>query len=89
MKKDNAEEQFIVTQFPSAFSDEFHGLHDSLSAEAAAGRSQAIQFAASQRGEGVTTILLGFGIFLSELYGSGHRGGEQLQGAGLPKDISY
>jgi Mrp family chromosome partitioning ATPase len=70
MKKDNAEEQFIVTQFPSAFSDEFHGLHDSISAEAAAGRSQAIQFAGSQRGEGVTTILLGFGIFLSELYGS-------------------
>ena len=62
----------LVERFRAAFGGDCQRLHEAILAGPGAGGSQVIQFAASQFGEGTTTISLGFGRFLADIHGPDH-----------------
>jgi Mrp family chromosome partitioning ATPase len=58
----------LLSSFPLQFGDELHKLHQALTG--VIGRPpRVIQFTSSQFDEGVTTVTLGFGVFLGRIHG--------------------
>ncbi|HMK33786.1 MAG TPA: CpsD/CapB family tyrosine-protein kinase [Desulfomonilaceae bacterium] len=59
----------MIGQLLSSFPDEFHRLDRALFQRDESGGSRAVQFTASRRFEGVTSIVLAFATFLARLHG--------------------
>lgn len=60
----------FIKSLPSFFADEFHKLQDSLmDAEVSGKGGRVLMFTSSQSQEGVTSIVLGFGLFLARADG--------------------
>ncbi len=60
----------LINSFPSFFDDEFHKLRDAIAApDSRGGRPKVLQFTSAQFDEGVTSVTLGFGVFLGTIYG--------------------
>ena len=59
----------LIESFRSSFGGECERLHEAILAGTGSVGSHVVQFAASQFGEGTTTVALGFGKFLSGIHG--------------------
>lgn len=59
----------MIDRCAAAFREEFRWLHHAIGSKTESEGSKAIQFAASQSGEGVTTVTLAFAAFLVEVLG--------------------
>jgi protein-tyrosine kinase len=59
----------LTRKLMSSSGEEFHQLHQSIIARTGSVGAHVLQFASPQLSEGVTTTVVAFGLFLSDLYG--------------------